>query len=627
MKHTLLLSASAAFLLSSCTDREQEKPNILWITCEDISPAWGCYGDSVAATPQIDALAQDGYIFTRAYSNAPICAPARSTLISGMYATSLGTQNLRSEIPMPADFKILPEYLMQNGYYTTNNSKTDYNFSAEGRWHENSNEAHWRKREEGQPFFSVFNFGITHEGNANSQRTLDSAALVKVQKPEEMVLPPYFPGTDEFKSIMAHQYNLISLFDHEVGKLVDQLKEDGLYENTIIFVFSDHGFGLPRHKRWLYQSGTRVPFVMHVPEKYKSLVSNLEVGKTDRLTAFVDFAPTVLQLAGTDVPEQMQGVNFLGAKAKEKLFVYGYRDRADDVYDMSRSINTGRYRYIRNFMPHKAYIQDALIFNAEKRSYQELRRLKAAGELSAETMQMFQPKAVEELYDIQNDPYELNNLIHDPAYKDILAELSQLLTQTIIKTHDSGLLNEGEMMVRAKNTSVYEMTHDTAMFNASLYLKAAEMVGKEKNSDVITDALNHEDPGVRFWAMHALLALDSIGSGYKDDLSKLLDDPSVPNAVLAAEILLNKFDEHPALGVLKNGLVNDYEPVALQAAIATRNTSERACDIVPFIREEVYPRYAGNVWGRYRSWSYPMFIGMALDQTYKNCGLEIEVQK
>ncbi len=627
MKNTLILSASAALMLGSCTEKEQEKPNILWITCEDISPAWGCYGDANAATPNIDSLARDGYVFTRAYSNAPICAPARSTLISGMYATSLGTQNLRSEIPMPEDFKILPEYLKESGYFTSNNAKTDYNFSADGRWHENSNEAHWRNREAGQPFFSVFNFGITHEGNANSQRTLDTAALVKVQKPEEMVLPPYFPDTDEFKSIMAHQYNLISLFDHEVGKIVDQLKADGLYENTIIFVFSDHGFGLPRHKRWLYQSGTRVPFVMHVPEKYQTLVSNLEVGKTDRLAAFVDFAPTVLRLAGADVPEQMHGVNFLGADAKEKPFVYGYRDRADDVYDMSRSINTGRYRYIRNFMPHKSYIQDALIFNAEKRSYQELHRLKAAGGLSSETMQMFQPKDVEELYDIQNDPYELNNLVNDPAYADVVSELKNLLKQTIIKTHDSGLLNEGEMMQRASGSSVYEMTHDSSLFNPELYLKAAQMVGNETDFDVLTRSLQHNDAAVRFWAMHALLAIDSLSLSYKDILVELLDDSSVPNAVLAAEILLNKFDYQPALEVLKNSLMNESEPVVLQAAIATRQVGEKACPIVPFITEEVYPKYSGEVWGRYKSWLYPMFIGMSLDQIYINCGHDIDIKK
>ncbi len=627
MKNTLLISASAAFLLGSCTAKEHEKPNVLWITCEDISPAWGCYGDASAATPNIDALADEGYVFTRAYSNAPICAPARSTLISGMYATSLGTQNLRSEIPVPDDFKILPEYLKESGYFTTNNAKTDYNFSAEGRWHENSNEAHWRNRNNEQPFFSVFNFGITHEGNANRIRSIDTAALVKVHQPEEMVLPPYFPDNEEFRSIMAHQYNLISLFDHEVGNLVNQLKEDGLYENTIIFVFSDHGFGLPRHKRWLYQSGTRVPFVMHVPAKYRHLTENVEKGQINQLVAFVDFAPSVLNLTGASVPEIMQGRSFLGANAREKEYVFGYRDRADDVYDMSRSINNGKFRYIRNFMPHKSYIQDALIFNAGKRSYAELHRLKASGELPAETQQMFEPKAVEELYDLETDPYELNNLIADSSYYDILSEMRLLLEQTIIKTHDSGLLNEGEMMLRAEGSSVYEMTHDSSLFHPQKYLRAAEMVGKEENYEALSRALQSEYSTIRFWAMHALLSMDKPINDYKDLLVELLKDPSVPNAVLAAEILLNKFNYQPALEVLKEGLMHENEPVVLQAAIATRQAGEKACSLIPLINDEVYPRFAGEVWGRYKSWSYPMFIGMSLDQTYKNCGLEIEVDK
>ncbi len=356
----LTFSIIIIIIYSSCTQQPTDPPNILWISAEDISPAWGCYGDEQATTPHIDELAGQGYVFTKAFSNAPICSPARSTLITGMYATSLGTQNLRSEIPVPEDLKILPELMSAQGYYTTNNSKTDYNFSPEGRWDENGNTAHWRNKPDGLPFFSVFNFGITHEGHANTYNPEDTKSLDQRHNAEDVILPPYFPDTREFRSILAHQYDLITVFDQEVGKLVNQLKEDNLYDNTIIFVFADHGYGLPRYKRWLYNTGIQVPFVLHVPEKYKDKVSNLTTGLVDQMVGFVDFTPTVLKLAGIERREMMEGKNFLGPNAISKNYIFGYRDRADDVYDMSRSVFDGRYLYIRNYMPQKPYIVSLL---------------------------------------------------------------------------------------------------------------------------------------------------------------------------------------------------------------------------------------------------------------------------
>lgn len=244
-----LISVVIIIFFSACTQQQSEPPNILWISAEDISPAWGCYGDKQATTPYIDQLAGQGYVFTQAFSNSPICSPARSTLITGIYATSLGTQNLRSEIPIPEELKILPELMIAEGYYTTNNTKTDYNFNSEGRWDENGNAAHWRNKPDGKPFFSVFNFGITHEGHANTYNPEDTKSLEQKHNTEDMILPPYFPDTKEFRKILANQYDLITVFDQEVGKLINQLKEDNLYDNTIIFVFSDHGYGLPRYKR------------------------------------------------------------------------------------------------------------------------------------------------------------------------------------------------------------------------------------------------------------------------------------------------------------------------------------------------------------------------------------------
>jgi N-sulfoglucosamine sulfohydrolase len=605
--------------LYACTGKEPRQPNILWITCEDISPAWGCYGDKAAITPNIDKLASQGHIFTHAYSNAPISAPARSTLITGMYATSMGTQHLRSEITIPEEIQILPELMSENGYYTTNNFKTDYNFSPEGRWDENGTVAHWRNRPDNQPFFSVFNFMITHEGHANEFREEDTNTLDQKHDPDTMKLPPYFPDTEEFHKILAHQYDLISVFDQEVGKLIDQLKEDGLYENTIIFIFSDHGFGLPRYKRWLYNTGLQVPFVMFVPEKYKNKVSNLKDVLVDQKVGFVDFAPTVLNLAGAKIPEIMEGQNFLGKNAVSKNYIFGYRDRADDAYDMSRSVFNGQYLYIRNYIPQKPYIQNALIFKEDKRSYKELLRVKALGELPEEAMKMFEPKPPEEIYDLINDPQELKNLINDSVHKDIAADLHEILKEHMIKTHDTGLMNEGDMMVRAGEGSVYEMAHDSNRFSPVTVLEAAELAGKVNDIQELNVYLHHTDPAVRFWALNAINAYNGDISSQKDNLLALLDDHSGPNKALAAEILINKLNEMEALSVLEDALKVENEVVLLQTAISVRNIGDKATPLIPVIKNVVYPRISGNIWGRYKSWSYPMFIGMALDQTIINC--------
>ncbi|WP_299533837.1 sulfatase-like hydrolase/transferase [Ulvibacterium sp.] len=603
-----------------------ESPNILWISAEDISPAWGCYGDSRATTPNIDKLAGQGYIFTQAFSNAPICAPARATLITGMYATSTGTQNLRSAIPMPKDLKILPQLLSEKGYFTSNNAKTDYNFSPDGKWDELGSEANWRNRKPGQPFFSVFNFGITHEGHANRYNPEDTKSLVKKHVPGDMIVPPYFPDTEEFRKILAHQYDLISVFDQEVGKLITQLKEDGLFENTIVFIFSDHGFGLPRYKRWLYDTGLRVPFVLHAPGKYKHLVSNLNPGNVDTMVGFVDFAPTVLGLAGADVPEIMEGRNFLAPNAQAKTEIFGYRDRADDVFDVSRSVFDGRHLYIRNYLPHKPYIQNARIFNEGKRSYDELFRMKNLGELSEESLKMFFPKAPEELYDLQQDPNELHNLIGETQYEEVKNILYKKVKDHIIKTSDTGFMAEGQMMISGENSSVYQMARDTSQYRPGYVLEVAELVGKIQDLNTLDKYIHDRDPSVRFWALNAIDAFEGNISSQRENLLIALNDASPPNRGLAAEILINKLNRpKEALQVLGDLLQNpENEVVLLHTAVNVRNLGEKATPLLPIIKEKVFPKIAGDVWGRYKNWSYPMFIGMALNQTLINCGETIE---
>ena len=634
MKHyTWIIYILTALVTGSCGYRKQGQqagnelppPNILWITCEDISPALGCYGDKYANTPVLDLLAKEGVVYAHAYATAPICAPARSALISGMYATTLGTQHLRSSIPMPEDFRILPEYLRDEGYFCTNNSKTDYNFSPEGRWDENGNEAHWRNRPEGQPFFSVFNYGITHEGQANSLDEEDLKTLSERHDPEKAQLPPYYPDTPEFRRIWARQYDLISVLDQQVGELLDQLKEDGLYEKTIIFFFSDHGFGLPRYKRWLYQTGLQVPLIIRMPEQYGHLATADPGGREDRLVSFVDMAPSVLSLAGIPVPGRMAGRAFLGDRpAAANEFVFGARSRADDIYEVSRCVLNEKYIYIRNFMPHQPYVVPAIIFGDSKASYRELWRLKREGKLNPEAMKFFKPKPYQELYDLEEDPYELENLAEDPQYLDVVQHMREVLYRWIVDYRDVGLLPEAEMMIRSIGSSPYQMGSLSGSYQVEKILRAANMCGKPGvTMDEIQPLLEDPDSGVRYWAVLSIQAIGKEGRPAMDELRHALQDESPSVAIAAAELLCEYGATDEALPALGKYLADEENPtVVLQAAISIRKIGDKALPLIPVI-EQVYPAYRGEIWNRYKNWSYPMFIGFALDQTYLNCGLKL----
>lgn len=523
--------------------------------------------------------------------------------------------------------EILPELLKKAGYYTTNNAKTDYNFDPTGRWDESSNEAHWRNRPEGKPFFSVFNYGITHEGPTNALRDSDTESLSKHHDPAQAQLPPYLPDTPKMRKIWAHKYDLLSVFDQQAGKLLDQLKEDGLLENTIVFLFSDHGTGLPGHKRWLNNAGLQVPFILHIPEKYEHWAANLNAPVTDQMVGFVDFAPTVLGLAGTEIPDIMQGRNFLGEESVEKEYIYGYRDRADDCYEMSRSLFNGRYLYVRHFMPHQPYYQNAVIFH-KAGSYEEINRLRGTGKLPQGTRNMLTPKPVEELYDLENDPFEEHNLINNENLSGIVADLREKLNTHILDNYDTGLLNEGEMMIRAQegNYSVYEAIREYSRPQLGKVLEAALLTGKATNAGELKPYLRADDSAVRYWAVVAAQTYDGDISPIKSVLKDLLNDSSPAVAIASAELLIKRFDDTKALQILENILKSDNEPVVLQAAISARKLGKKAEPLLPAIKDEIMPKYSGDIWGRYRSWSYPMFIGMALDQTRINLGEEISIR-
>jgi N-sulfoglucosamine sulfohydrolase len=602
-----------------------QRPNILWITCEDINPYLGCYGDADAITPNLDKLAAEGLLYTNAYATAPVCSPSRSCLITGVYATSLGTQHLRSEVRLPKKIKCFPQYLRAAGYYCSNNYKKDYNFIDVNVWDESSHTAHWRKRKPGQPFFSVFNFTSTHQGQINGS---DEEFFTKYRsklKPEELhdpakiTLPPYYPDTPMVRNTWNRYYDLITYMDKQVGDLLDQLKDDGLADNTIVFFFSDHGLGVPRHKRTLYDSGLHVPLIIRFPEKYKNFAPLQAGGKTDRLVSFVDFAPTILGLAELPVPDYMQGRAFLGKQTGQpRQYIFGASSRVDEVYEMSRCIRDKRYKYIRNFMPHLPYVQPSE-YPDRAEIMQELRRVVREGGLN-ETQKLFwQPdKPVEELYDTLADPHEISNLADSSDYQRILKRMRRELRKWMTEMRDTGLLPEAQMHILAEGSTPYEMARNPGKYPQQRILNTAELV--KKGPDVLPElieSLQDSDAGVRYWAAMAIGALGFQAAPAADGLTNALtdDDPIVRFTAAGALCKLDLCEK--ALPVLARGLEDSRETVVLHTAREIQSIGNKARPIIEQIKQA--QAKCKNADGSYRNNNHAMFIDWALKYALQNC--------
>ncbi len=431
------------------------RPNFLWISTEDISPDLGCYGDTYAVTPNLDRLAEQGVRYNNVFSHSGVCAPTRSGIITGMYPTTIGTHHMRCAGVPPRHVTCFTEYLRAAGYYCTNNAKTDYQFASPlTAWDECSKTAHWQNRPEGKPFFAVINFTTTHESQIRNRSDAMLKRLARLgpderHDPAQATLPPYYPDTPKVRQDWAQYYDLITLMDRQVAGVLKQLEDDGLAEDTIVWFWGDHGRGLPRAKRWIYDSGLRVPLIVRVPEKWRrrALPGNPDAVKpgtvSDDLVAFIDLAPTMLSLADIEIPDHMQGRAFLGRqKARLRDYIYAARDRMDEAYDLIRAVRDKRYKYIRNYMGYVTRGQDIDYMN-QMPTMQEMRRLHAEGGLAGPQKQYFEPtKPLEELYDTTADPHEVNNLAGNPQYAEVLERLRRAHVEWYLRTEDVGLIPE-----------------------------------------------------------------------------------------------------------------------------------------------------------------------------------------
>jgi arylsulfatase A-like enzyme len=620
--------------LLSCSKPEQPaKPNIVWLVAEDISPVLGCYGDPLAKTPNIDRIAGLGIRFEKAFATAPICAPSRSCLMTGLYATSLGTQHLRCEIPFPDQLKTLPEYLSEAGYFTSNRNKTDYNFDPEGRWeHWSGSYAPWRQRQQPhQPFFSFINVGPSHEGSVNNdERHLESIANVPKENlidPALVEVPPYYPDNEQSREAWARYYNVLQALDQTVGQVLDSLEADGLMDNTIIFFFGDHGFGMPRYKRWLYHTGLHVPLLVSVPEKFQHLFNQEPGSSTDQMVSFVDFPATVLNLAGAAIPETMEGQPFLGAQVPQpREYVFGARDRADDMYEMSRAVLNDRYIYIRHYMPHLPYIQSGFIYSDVKFAFKTLRAAMMAGQLNEEQQKLWNPKPVEELYDLQADPQELNNVVDNADYAGVKQQLKEQLGHWMVEHKDFGLLPEAEYMLRSQGSSPFTYARSGDAFEVQGILEAADMVGATTQSQCV-QKLADPDSGVRYWATMALMQFDDLNGESIEALKMTLADPSPSVQINAAEALCRSGNYPEAVQTLGRWVQDQRPWVAMQAARSIQLVGEDARPLIPVINEVLQANLGGEDSNhrKYKDFNYSAFTSWALEWALQELGEEVVV--
>ena len=548
-----LLVIPALFL--KCSQKEElPKPNILWVTIEDTSPQFiGCYGNENASTPVIDNLAKEGVRFTNAFSTGTVCSPSRTAIITGVKTYRTGTGNHRSKYPVPEFIKGFPYYLQQQGYYTTNNAKTDYNVQGEKAfiqeaWDESSNKAGWWNRAPGQPFFAVFNYNESHQSRTmtNTYEWYQENVFNHLS-PEERIgendfeMPPFYRDSPEMRKQFARVYNSIKLTDNRIGELLDRLEADNLKDSTIIFFYADHGEGMPRGKTNGINYGYRVPFIIWFPEMYKHLSPwGTEGVVTDELVDFSDLAPTLISLTGGEIPDHMSGRPYLGQQREEPVEHLNLSsDRSDNGIDMVRTVTDGKYVYSRNYLP--------FIYEARYIRYMEIGEIKqlmrddlAAGNLNPLQKSLFEDRPAEFLFDIENDLWETKNLAEDPNYQDILEKMRTKLDEEVMNSRDVMFLPEYEIALLSDSTNAYQFRMNKNNYPLKAIYEVASISGF-RGEDVTAKQIEWlESPNniIRYWAILGLRSQDFNDlKPHAEKITEMMDDEYPPVAVTASAIV------------------------------------------------------------------------------------------
>ncbi|MCD6354168.1 MAG: sulfatase-like hydrolase/transferase [Prolixibacteraceae bacterium] len=585
---TIYFLILALIFPSGCTNDKQKsqegnksKPNILWITIEDSSPQFfGCYGNTDASTPVIDNLAKEGVRFTNAFSTGTVCSPSRSTIITGVRTFKMGTGNHRSNYTIPDFIHGFPYYLQQQGYYVTNNHKTDYNvgnvkqFTKEA-WNESSNKAGWWNRNPGQPFFAVFNYIDSHQSRTMTmpfdwyyKNVWEKLPVADRIADDAFEMPPFYNDTPEMRKQFARVYNSIKLTDNKIGELLQKLEDDNLRDSTIIFFYADHGEGEPRGKTNGINFGYRVPFVIWFPEMYKNLNPWGTGVVSDELVDFEDLAPTLISLSGGEIPDYLKGRILMGKNRSETTdHLILSADRSDNGIDMVRSITDGRFIYSRNFMPwmpEARYIRYMEIADIK----QIMRKDLAEKKLNPLQQSLFEPRPPEFLFDINNDLWETKNLAGNPEYAAVLAKMRKQLDEKILSARDVMFLPEYEIGLISKTGNAYQFRLDDKRYPIKEIYAAASLSGKRsiEIAKKQVDLLKNENNIIRYWAAIGLKSQPSeILKSIKKEIEIAMDDEYPPVAVTAAAIAYQEFGSKKAETKLKEFLRDENQDIALMA--------------------------------------------------------------
>ena len=528
-------------MLTGAVIGSEERPNILWITSEDNSAHWlGCYGNAEAETPRLDAMAAEGNRFLHGYSNAPVCAVARSMILNGTHAVTMGTQHMRSRHRIPERYRSYVSYFREKGYYCTNASKTDFNFEGNDKkvWDQCSGKAHYRNRPDGASFFAVINLTTTHESSLFLKKNPDGPKRLKA---EDVKVPPYLPDLPEVRSDIGRYHDRMTMMDTQVGKILDDLEKAGLAEDTIVFYYGDHGGPTPRGKRYLKETGVKIPMLVRVPEKFRELSPFMPGEVVEELVGFVDLAPTVLSLLGLETPKQMQGRAFLGehrSAPPEDDVVFLQADRFDEIYGMRRGLTDGRWKYIRRFNPNKPAAPYSF-YQFSMPSWVAWRKAWQDGKLSEQHARMWEtPQAVEELFDLKSDPWEINNLAKDPAQIKRLASMRQRLMDEMLRLGDSGVIPEPMWDKLAGQSTIADYASnpdfDLSKVIAWAFDNGDPSVSGSENRKLM---IKESNPVLRYWALQGCLT-KSKKMAESEELAMIgLKDGYSVNRVAAAELL------------------------------------------------------------------------------------------
>lgn len=597
-----LLAGVAGLAAAPAGAAAKERPNILWLVSEDNNPYAGAYGDRLARTPTIDALARKGLLFRHVYSTAPVCAPSRFGILTGVYPESCAPANhMRATATLPAGFRTYPELLRPAGYFCTNNAKTDYNCDVDPAaiWDVEGTGGHWRKRPDGKPFMAVFNYETTHE----SQIFRPTAGRVT---PAMVTVPPFLPDTPGVRQDFASYHNLMEKMDGQLAARLAELSADGLADDTIVFHYSDNGGVLPRSKRYCYEEGHRCEMVVYVPPKWRHLMPSAPGSEVTTPVSFIDLAPTVLALAGVAQPPQMRGTPLLGPAAKPQRYAFGMRNRMDERYDMIRTVGDGRWRYIRNYMPHRPWGQHQA-FEWLAKGYQDWEAAHRAGTLDAVQDRFFGKKPYEELYDLAADPHQIRNLAGEASAAPRLAAMRRALDAHMVAIHDNGFVPEGmagEGHGQSRDPSLYPLAEVMA-------LAAVAARGDPADVPRLAAALGSPNAVVRYWAATGLLIRGAAAAPARAAIEQAMrTDPAPQVRVVAAEAAAMLGASREAIAFLAR--LVDAPPgwqVQLQALNALTFVGEAARPALPSVRraadsEQEYVRNAGR------------YLAAVLDGTY-----------